>query len=100
MFSDSSTTLSPRSAEIGMKVRSSTPSFSAKSVYSAAISSYRSSDQSTRSILLIATRMCGIPSNDDRKPCRFDCVRTPFRASIRMIASSAVDAPVTMFRVY
>ncbi len=34
------------------------------------------------------------------KPWRFDCVSTPRCASIRMIASSAVDAPVTMLRVY
>ena len=34
------------------------------------------------------------------KPCRFDCVITPLRASTSTIASSAVDAPVTMLRVY
>jgi len=34
------------------------------------------------------------------KACRFDCSTVPFRASSRMIARSAVDAPVTMFRVY
>lgn len=34
------------------------------------------------------------------KPWRLDWVRTPLRASMRMMASSAVLAPVTMFRVY
>ena len=33
-------------------------------------------------------------------PWRLLCVSTPLRASIRMIARSAVDAPVTMLRVY
>ena len=32
--------------------------------------------------------------------CRRDCGSTPSRASIRMIATSAVDAPVAMLRVY
>ena len=32
--------------------------------------------------------------------CRFVCVRIPWRASIRMIARFAVDAPVAMLRVY
>ena len=31
---------------------------------------------------------------------RFVWRTTPFRASIRMIATSHVDAPVAMFRVY
>ena len=31
---------------------------------------------------------------------RLVCVRMPFRASTRMIARSAVDAPVIMLRVY
>ena len=83
-----------------MKVRSSKSSFREKSVRSASISAYRSSDQSTRSILFTATTMCGIPSRDEMKPCRLDWVRSPFRASTRMMASSAVDAPVTMLRVY
>ena len=34
------------------------------------------------------------------KPWRLDWVRTPLRASMRMRAQSAVEAPVTMFRVY
>jgi hypothetical protein len=32
--------------------------------------------------------------------CRRDCSTTPLRASIRMIERSAVEAPVTMLRVY
>ena len=34
------------------------------------------------------------------KLCRFVCGRTPWRASTRMMARSAVEAPVAMFRVY
>jgi hypothetical protein len=33
------------------------------------------------------------------KACRCDCSITPLRASINTIARSAVEAPVTMFRV-
>ena len=32
--------------------------------------------------------------------CRRDCSSTPLRASMRITARSAVEAPVTMFRVY
>ena len=32
--------------------------------------------------------------------CRRDCSSTPFLASIRISARSAVEAPVTMLRVY
>ena len=67
---------------------------------SALISSYRSCDQSTRSILLTQTTRWGMPSSDARKACRRDCSSTPLRASTRTSARSAVDAPVTMLRVY
>ena len=43
---------------------------------------------------------CGIPSNVARNACRRDCSSTPLRASMRISARSAVDAPVTMLRVY
>jgi hypothetical protein len=36
----------------------------------------------------------------DDELCRFVCVITPWRASIRMIARSQVLAPVAMLRVY
>jgi hypothetical protein len=52
------------------------------------------------SILLMATITCLIPSSETIKLCRFVCTKTPWRASIRMMARSAVDAPVAMFRVY
>ena len=32
--------------------------------------------------------------------CRRDCSRTPLRASTSTMARSAVEAPVTMLRVY
>ena len=57
------TTLSPLSAESGMKVRSRRRSREANSVNSRRIPSKTSSDQSTRSILLTQTTMCGTPSS-------------------------------------
>ena len=56
--------------------------------------------QSTRSILLTHSTRCGMPSSDARKAWRRDCSSTPLRASTRISARSAVDAPVTMLRVY
>ena len=94
------TTLSPVSAEIGTKVRSATSSFIANERNSCLISSKRSSLKSTRSILLMHTIRCGMPSSVARNACRRDCSSTPLRASIRISATSAVDAPVTMLRVY
>ena len=41
-----------------------------------------------------------MPSSEARNACRRDCSSTPLRASIRISATSAVDAPVTMLRVY
>ena len=41
-----------------------------------------------------------MPSSDARNAWRRDCSRTPLRASMRIRARSAVDAPVTMLRVY
>ena len=41
-----------------------------------------------------------MPRSDAMYAWRRDCWRTPSRASIRMIATLAVDAPVTMLRVY
>jgi hypothetical protein len=41
-----------------------------------------------------------MPSSEAMNACRRDCSSTPLRASIRMIATSAVEAPVTMLRVY
>ena len=41
-----------------------------------------------------------MPSRDAMNECRFVWVRMPWRASIRMMARFAVEAPVTMLRVY
>ena len=41
-----------------------------------------------------------MPRSDAMKAWRRDCSRTPLRASISTIARSAVEAPVTMLRVY
>ena len=64
------------------------------------ISSKRSSEYSTKSILLIATTRCGMPSSEAMKAWRRVCSTTPWRASTSTIATSAVEAPVTMLRVY
>ena len=55
---------------------------------------------STRSILLIATTICGMPSSALMNAWRLDCSSTPRRASISTTETSAVEAPVTMLRVY
>ena len=41
-----------------------------------------------------------MPSSAAMKAWRRDCCSTPLRASIRIMARSAVEAPVTMLRVY
>ena len=41
-----------------------------------------------------------MPSSEAMKAWRRDCGSTPWRASIRMMARSAVEAPVAMLRVY
>ncbi len=41
-----------------------------------------------------------MPSSADRQAWRRDCSRRPWAASTRMTATSEVDAPVTMLRVY
>ena len=46
------------------------------------------------------TTMCGMRSSEAMNACRRDCSSTPMRASTSTIARSAVDAPVTMLRVY
>ncbi len=46
------------------------------------------------------TTRWGMRSSEAMNACRRDCSTTPLRASIRISARSAVDAPVTMLRVY
>jgi hypothetical protein len=41
-----------------------------------------------------------MPSNEEMNAWRLDCSSRPLRASTRMTARSAVEAPVTMLRVY
>ncbi len=53
-----------------------------------------------RSILLIASTTLRMPISETRKLCRRVCVSTPRRASTSTTATSAVEAPVTMLRVY
>ena len=77
-----------------------TLSRAANSMKSDSIRSYCSRSQSTRSILLTQTTMCGTPSIEERKACRRVCSITPLRASMRMSETCAVEAPVTMLRVY
>ena len=54
----------------------------------------------TRSILLMQTMICGICSSEAMNECLFVCSTIPLRASTNMSARLAVDAPVTMLRVY
>ncbi len=50
--------------------------------------------------MLIATTICGMPSRALMNAWRLDCSSTPRRASISTTDTSAVEAPVTMLRVY
>ena len=96
-----STTLSPSSAEIGMKVTSGISRRAAKRVELLDDLRRRPPrSNSTRSILLTHTTTCGIPSSELMNAWRLDCATTPLRASTSTIARSAVEAPVTMLRVY
>ena len=72
----------------------------AKSWNSDLIDSNTSWLKSTRSILLTQSTMCGTRSIVVRMAWRRLCSWMPLRASTRMSARSAVDAPVTMLRVY
>ena len=84
-----------------MKRRSVNSSFTANSVYASVMRvEDLSPSNSTRSILLMATMTCRMPSSEAMKLCRLVCRTTPFRASTRMMATSQVDAPVAMLRVY
>ena len=92
--------MSPRSAEIGTNVMSRTRRRVANSSNSTRISSNRASEKSTRSILLTHTMRWGTPSSVARNAWRRLCSVIPLRASSRISATSAVEAPVTMLRVY
>ena len=83
-----------------MKVTSGISSRAAKRSNSSTIWSKTSSLKSTRSILFTHTTTCGMPSSELMKAWRLDWATIPLRASTSTIARSAVEAPVTMFRVY
>ena len=100
VLSDLSTTLSPSSADSGIQVTSGIPKGATNFLYSATISLKRSSEKSTRSILLTANTTCLIPNRDTRNVWRLVWVITPIRASTRIIARLAVEPPVIILRVY
>ena len=100
VLSLASTTLSPASADTGMHWMSGSSIWRATVAYSRSISRKRSSANSTRSILLTASTTWRMPSSATSHECRRVWVSTPLRASSRITAQSAVDAPVTMLRVY
>ena len=83
-----------------MKVMSWMSSFAAQPVNSARMRSKTSSSKSTRSILFTHTTRWGMRSSEAMNAWRRDCSSTPLRASTRTSARSAVEAPVTMLRVY
>ena len=83
-----------------MNVTSWMSSFASQPVKSVTIRSKTDWSWSTRSILFTHTTRCGMRSSDAMNACRRDCSRTPLRASTSTSARSAVDAPVTMLRVY
>ena len=83
-----------------MNVTSGISRRAAKRSNSSTIASKTSSSKSTRSILFTHTTTCGMPSIELMNAWRLDCETTPLRASTSTIARSAVEAPVTMLRVY
>ena len=83
-----------------MNSTSCRPTAAPSSSTSRTTSSKRSSAKPTRSILLTATITCRIRSRAAIVACRRDCSVRPARASTSSSARSAVDAPVTMLRVY
>ena len=98
--SDLTTTLSPSKADSGIQVTSGMFNGAINSLYSLTISLKRSSEKSTRSILLTASTTCLIPNKETRKEWRRVCVITPVRASTKIIARLAVEPPVIILRVY
>ena len=82
-----------------MNSTSVSSSLAAKASNDSTISSKRCSEKSTRSILFTQTVRCGTPTSEETKAWRLVCSTTPLRASTRISARSAVEAPVTMLRV-
>jgi len=93
-------TLSPSRADSGIGCTLANPSPAANARYSVTMASNTAASNPTASILLTASTTCRMPIIATMRLWRRVCVSTPLRASIRMIARSAVDAPVAMLRVY
>ena len=93
-------TLSPSKALTGIVIMSWKLRFLANVRKASSISLNFPWSKSTRSILFTATTTLGTPKRLEIKAWRRVCSITPWRASIRRIATSAVDAPVAIFRVY
>ena len=93
-------TLSPANALSGTKWRSTPWSDLANCRNCSQMPRKVFSSKSTRSILFTATIICRIPISEEINVWRRVCRRTPLRASTRMIANSAVEAPVAILRVY
>ena len=100
MFLDRVTTLSPSSAEIGMNVMSRTRRRVANSLELVADLVERVLREVDQVHLVDAQTRCGTPSSVARNAWRRLCSVMPLRASSRISATSAVEAPVTMLRVY
>ena len=83
-----------------MNVTSWMSSLASQPENSAAMRSKTDWSKSTRSILFTHTTRCGMRSSEAMNAWRRDCSSTPLRASTSTSARSAVDAPVTMLRVY
>ena len=92
--------LSPSRAQTGKNDRSAISRRVAKARNSSRMASYTPWSQSTRSILFTHTATWGTRNRVARNACRRDCSNSPFRASTSTNATSAVEAPVTMLRVY
>ena len=80
---DGSVTLSPNRAESGIACTDTPRNSAAKAKKPFAISSKRARSNPTRSILLTASTMWWMPSNEQVKACLLVCGTTPFRASTR-----------------
>ena len=95
-----STTLSPFLAESGIALISLKFRSAAKSRKPATMPSKVPCAQPTRSILFTASTTRRIPRFETSSAWRRVCRVRPCRASTRITATSAVEAPVAMLRVY
>ena len=92
--------LSPLLALTGNSCTWVNPSGFANAASSLPMRSNTARSNPTRSILFTATARYGMPSSEAMYAWRRVCGSTPRRASTRMTAASAVEAPVAMLRVY